>query len=92
MLFNVVVINFFQNSVHDAIVPLLGTIRDHQLAYAQRRIYSSANRTDSPNFNFDQNSLQKPSSFIEDTQAILPLFQGNILYILPVVVAEYLYL
>ena len=35
---------------------------------------------------------RNPSSFIEDIQTILPLFQGNIRCLLPVVVAEYVYL
>ena len=35
---------------------------------------------------------RNPSSFIEDTQTILPLFQGNIRCLLPVVVAEHPYL
>ena len=35
---------------------------------------------------------RNPSSFIEDIQTFLPLFQGNIRCLLPVVVAEYLYL
>ena len=33
---------------------------------------------------------RSPSSFIEDIQTILPLFQGNIRCLLPVVVAEHL--
>ena len=69
-------------------------------SYAQRRICSSGSRNGLPkgpkmpnlSFNLTRIECRNRSSFIEDIQTILPLFQGNIGCLLPVVVPEYLYL
>ena len=71
---------------------LVGTIDllTHNVGYARRQVGT----TPTPKFNFDQNSIQKSFTFHPryDIEVILPLFKGNILYLLPVVVAEYLYI
>ena len=62
-------------------------------AYARRRMFSSAGRNGLAKISIlTRIKCRNPSSFIEDIQTILPLFQGNIRCLLPVVVAERLYI
>ena len=64
--------------------------------HAQRRIFfvgkSERTRRNAQISILSRIECRNPSSFIEYIQTILPLFQGNIRCLLPVVVEEYLYL
>ena len=78
----------FRNSAPSAHFPnTVLTMLTHNVGIARRQVGTARQ-----NAQISILTRRNPSSFIEDIQTILPLFQGNIRCLLPAVVAEYLYL